>query len=367
MVKRITTITACLLFVALHPLAAATGQFNPAEGIPQGFSEAGTRAAEFLTIPVGSRGVALGGAYGALADDISAVWWNPAGLGFLSERQVFLTVADQPLDVSYTYAAAASPFAGGKFVIGGFMGILSLGEQEVTTVTQPGGTGATFGAYSLQSGGSFAWNFSDRASAGINFKLVHEDIAGNTQSTIAFDLGTNYHTQLAGREIRVAFLIRNIGGNLAFSGNSLKIGTDPENIYPGHNIARQNREALRRASRFKLPTSFHMSLSWVLNHGDSHSWLAAAEVNQNNDMPVSYSVGTELARKLAKNTSAALRAGWEFRSDETGLSGTDRLRGLSAGGGIGYDFILFRGSIDYAYRNWGRLTASHLFSLGISF
>ncbi|HLA40822.1 MAG TPA: PorV/PorQ family protein, partial [Candidatus Glassbacteria bacterium] len=311
--------------------------------------------------------VALGGAYGALADDISAVWWNPAGLGFLTDRQVFLTVANQPLDVTYTYAAAASPFGGGKFVMGGFMGILSLGEQEITTVTQPAGTGATFGAYSLQSGGSFAWNFSDRASAGINVKLVHEDIAGNTQSTIAFDLGTNYHANLAGREIRVAFMIRNLGGNLAYSGNSLKITTGPEEIYPGHNIARKNRNALRRATGFKLPTSFHMSLSYALQHSSASNWLAAAEVNQNNNMPVSYSLGTELARRLGKNSSAALRAGWEFRGDETSLSGTDRLRGLSAGGGIGYDFILFHGSIDYAYRNWGRLTASHLFSLGISF
>ena len=334
---------AALLIICTSALNAAAGEpFNPAAGIAEGFSEAGTRAAEFLTIPVGSRGVALGGAYTALADDISAVWWNPAGLAFLSKPQLFLTVANQPLDVNYTYAAAASPLLEGKFVMGGFMGVLTMGEQEITTITQPEGTGATFSSYSMQAGASFAWNFSDRASAGINVKAVHEDIAGNTQGTVAFDLGTNYHTDFLGREIRLAFLIRNIGGNLAFSGNGLKIPVEPEDLYPGSDITRQEREAVRRATSFKLPTSFHIGLA-------------------------SYSLGSELSRKTGKNATAAVRAGWEFRSDELGLSGAERLRGLSAGGGIAYDFIAFKGSIDYAYRNWGRLKSSHLFSLSIAF
>ena len=359
---------AALLIVCTPALNAAAGEpFNPAAGIAEGFSEAGTRAAEFLTIPVGSRGVALGGAYTALADDISAVWWNPAGLAFLSKPQLFLTVADQPLDVNYTYAAAAAPLLEGKLVMGGFMGVLTMGEQEITTVTQPEGTGAIFSSYSMQTGASFAWNFSDRASAGINVKAVHEDIAGNTQGTVAFDLGTNYHTDFLGREIRLAFLIRNIGGNLAFSGNGLKIPVEPEDLYPGSDIARQEREAVRRATSFKLPTSFHIGLAYAVHSGDLHNWLAAAEFSQNNNMPASYSLGSELSRKTGKNATAAVRAGWEFRSDELDLSGAERLRGLSAGGGIAYDFIAFKGSIDYAYRNWGRLKSSHLFSLSIAF
>ncbi|HUU27915.1 MAG TPA: PorV/PorQ family protein [archaeon] len=357
-----------LLFISTAALNAASAakSYNPAAGIPEGFSEAGTRTAEFLTIPVGSRGVAMGGAFGAAADDISAVWWNPAGLGFLSSTQAFLTVANQPLDINYTYAASAMPLLEGKLIMGGFMGVLTSGDQEITTVTEPEGTGATFSTYSLQAGAAFAWNFSDRASAGINVKAVHEDIAGNTQSTVAFDLGTNYHTDFLGREIRLAFLIRNIGGNMAFSGNGLKVEMPPENVYPGTNIARQNREALRRTTRFKLPTSFHISMSYNLLTGDNYNLLAAGEFSQNNNMPVSYSLGSELTRKLGSRTTAALRGGWEFRGDELDLKGAELLRGLSAGGGIVYDFILFRAAIDYAYRNWGRLNSSQLFSLSIS-
>ncbi len=183
----------------------------------------------------------------------------------------------------------------------------------------------------------------------------------------AFDLGTNYHADFLGREIRLAFLIRNIGGNMAFSGNGLKISVKPEDLYPGNDIARQDREAVRRATRFKLPTSFHIGLAYTIHTSDLHNWLAAVEFSQNNNMPTSYSLGSELSRKIGKNATAAMRAGWEFRGDELDLSGTERLRGLSAGGGIAYDFIAFKGSIDYAYRNWGRLKSSHLFSLSIAF
>ncbi|MCE5273467.1 PorV/PorQ family protein [bacterium] len=364
-----TTLLLLALLLWAGSLSAAGGSgsgYNPANGLPDGFSEAGTRTAEFLTIPVGARGVALGGAFGALADDISALWWNPAGVAAITRPQVLLNVVDLPLDVRYTYTAGAAPLLDGKLVLGAFMGVLTSGDQEITTVTQPEGTGATFSTYSLQGGGSLAWNFSDRFAAGLNLKAVHEDIAGNTQSTFAFDLGTNYHARLAGREIRLAFLIRNLGGNMAFSGNSLKVELPAEEVYSGGGVGRQERKALRQATRFKLPTSFDVSLSYVLAQGDNYTWAGAAEFAQNSDMPVSYHLGSELTRKLGK-TTASLRGGWEFRGDELGLEGSDRLRGLSAGGGILYDFLAFHGSIDYAWRNWGRLSASHLFSLGIGF
>jgi hypothetical protein len=364
--KLLYLICLAALSVAGRGYAASSG-YNPGAGIAEGYSEAGTRAAEFLTLPVGGRGVGMGGAFAAVADDISSAWWNPAGLGFIGSTQAFLTVTDLPLDVRYTYAAAASPLLDNRLVLGCFMGMLTSGEQEVTTVAQPEGTGATFSTYSLQSGASMAWNFSDRFSAGFNLKLVHEDIAGNTQSTMAFDMGTNYHATLGGREIRLAFLIRNLGGNMAFSGDDLKVDLPAEDIYPGENIARQEREAFRRATSFKLPTSFHVSLSYNLLTNEYYNWLGAVEFSQNNNMPISYQAGSELVRKLGENCSAALRGGWEFRSDELDLEGVDRLRGLSAGGGISYDFMAFKGTIDYAYRNWGRLNFSQLLSLSLSF
>ena len=75
----------------------------------------------------------------------------------LVRSQVLLSVYDLPLGVKYTYGAAALPFVDGRLVLGGFLGVLSVGEQEITTVTQPQGTGVTFDSYSLQGGMSAAW------------------------------------------------------------------------------------------------------------------------------------------------------------------------------------------------------------------
>ena len=40
----------------------------------------GTRGANFLEIGVGARGLALAGAYTALAEGVTALYWNPAGI-----------------------------------------------------------------------------------------------------------------------------------------------------------------------------------------------------------------------------------------------------------------------------------------------
>lgn len=52
---------------------------------------AGKYAAEFLRIGVGSRALGMGGAFVAIADDGTASYWNPAGLGSLSQHQVLFS------------------------------------------------------------------------------------------------------------------------------------------------------------------------------------------------------------------------------------------------------------------------------------
>ncbi|MCK5147710.1 hypothetical protein KAR48_13205 [bacterium] len=44
-------------------------------------------AASFLNIGVGARGLGMGGALVALSDDVNAFFWNPAGLGLITQKQ----------------------------------------------------------------------------------------------------------------------------------------------------------------------------------------------------------------------------------------------------------------------------------------
>ena len=44
----------------------------------QTVSKTGTTAAQFLKIGIGARALAMGGAYSAVSDDATALYWNPA-------------------------------------------------------------------------------------------------------------------------------------------------------------------------------------------------------------------------------------------------------------------------------------------------
>ena len=57
------------------------------DGISVWASGPGTTAADVLNIPVGARAIGMGEAYTAQADDVSSLYWNPAGLALMQERQ----------------------------------------------------------------------------------------------------------------------------------------------------------------------------------------------------------------------------------------------------------------------------------------
>ena len=61
----------------LLPVALAAGFALPAAA---GSAKVATASGQFLEIPVGARAAALGSAYGAAAQDATAVYWNPAAL-----------------------------------------------------------------------------------------------------------------------------------------------------------------------------------------------------------------------------------------------------------------------------------------------
>ncbi|MCE5271251.1 PorV/PorQ family protein [bacterium] len=395
--RAITTLGA-LLFVAL-PLFAQ-GVLNqeysgldkyPVQGRPKASSFVGVRAAEFLEIPVGARGIGLGSAYSAVCDDISSMWWNPAGLGFLQKREVMLTVVDYTMDLTYSYAAAAVPVMDGNLVVGGFFGYLDIPEIEYTTVSSPLGTGETFNAYDFQMGGSFAYNFSDRFAAGLNLKYIHQDVLSNIAgNAFAIDAGAIYHTEFMDREIKFAFAVQNLGTNITMRGANLLQEVGPETRtgdYPtGYTDFSSYQEAIsRRGNRYlyqqthtyRLPTVVKIALAYNLITSEKLNWLATGEIWRNSNTPISYATGSELSYNFTPFTNGALRMGWLVQTDEF-TDGTDQygysywgddptLRGLSLGGGVSRDFGGRKVTFNYAYRNKGRLMSDHFFTIAFGF
>src|SRR5690349_23851614 len=66
-----------------------------------GGQRAGTSSATFLRIGIGARAVGMGETFVAVANDPSAIYWNPAGLASLQRREVMASHVDWPADVHY--------------------------------------------------------------------------------------------------------------------------------------------------------------------------------------------------------------------------------------------------------------------------
>ena len=73
----------------------------------QEVTKVGTTAAKFLSIPVGARALAMGGAYTALANDASAIYWNPGGLAQVTSREVFFMHSEWLADINFDHFALA--------------------------------------------------------------------------------------------------------------------------------------------------------------------------------------------------------------------------------------------------------------------
>jgi len=88
----------------------------------------GTTGANFLKMGVGARAAAMGGAFTALANDATALYWNPAGLAQLNETELSATYNSWFQGVSQGYFSMATPAFGGTFALG--INYVDMGRLE---------------------------------------------------------------------------------------------------------------------------------------------------------------------------------------------------------------------------------------------
>lgn len=341
MKKKIQFLIALFLILGINNLFSQIGA---------NLTKTGTTAAQFLKIGVGSRALGMGGSTVASPNDISTVYWNPAGLALITNREAAFSHIDWLLDVNYDYAAFGIHFEDFG-TLGAFVGVMTMGEMLVRTVERPEGTGEYFGAGGLTAGISYARNLTENFAIGFNAKYIREFIWHESASGFAIDVGTFYRINFL-NETRLGASIANFGTKMKLFGRDLLVLT---NTGPGGaNVINTEHQV----DEYDLPLLFRIGVAVDAIKTESMRLTLETNAIHPNDNTEYVNSGLE----YAWNERIFLRAGYKS------LFERDTEQGLTLGLGVNYRLVdLVTVKFDYAYQDFGRLKNVHYMTVGVNF
>ena len=123
-------------------------------------NKVGTTAADFLSIPIGARATAMGGAFVANAKDVTAAYWNPGALAKLNSSEFTASYADWIFGTNHNWAGLVIKLDNDNAFAISFNQI-DYGDEEITTEQQPNGTGQFWSAADIAIGISYSRNLTD--------------------------------------------------------------------------------------------------------------------------------------------------------------------------------------------------------------
>lgn len=315
-------------------------------------TKVGSTAAPFLNIGIGPRAISMGGGFSATANDVTALYWNPAGIARTEYNEAMFAHTSWFADITFNWAGAKVNL-GGLGALGLSVTYLDYGEMEVTTLKEQDGTGEFFTAKDLSIGLSYAYNLTDRFSIGGTVKYVNQSIWNSSASAVAFDVGTLFNSDIFG--LRISATISNFGTDMQLDGKDLLVLYDVD-----PNIFGNNDQILAklRTDSYPLPLLFRVGFAMDLLNSPLHKITVGVDALHPNDNAESLNIGAE----YIFNDFLSIRGGYK------NLFLTNSQEGLTLGIGIKYDFYPgFGMNFDYAYQDFGILKNTQHFSLTVRF
>ncbi len=307
------------------------------------FPKVGTAAYQFLKLGVDARAIGMGEAYTPVTDDISSVYWNPAGLAVnLESSQIFLSHTLWVADIYHDYLALSKPTSLGVFAFSTqalYMPYMDVYEED--TFEHP--TGETFTCYDFAAALSYANSFTDKFNFGFTLRYIREGLDEVSSNDFSFDLGTTYNT--GWKNLIIGMSLRNFGPDMGYKVDDDKDGKFDEDPFDlldndGDGLIDEDRKEMK----YKIPMNFSMGLSLDLLNKENSRWIAAFQIDNTVDRLETYNLGTEYRIGVF-----ALRTGYQFNYDAAGLS---------FGFGVKIPMRFGKVSFDYAYSSFGDLQES---------
>lgn len=163
-------------------------------------------AGEFISLGVGGRALAMGGAFVALANDVTAGYWNPAGLSRITYPQ-FILMHDEQFGslVNHDYGAVAIPF-GPQTSLG--LSVIRVGVDDIPDTRNAGvdqngnltydpalfsrvdpNRVTYFNAADWAIYFTYSRKYSEDLSFGANVKLIRRELGDHSANGIGFEIG----------------------------------------------------------------------------------------------------------------------------------------------------------------------------------
>ncbi len=321
-------------FILLIVVSLVSVQVSDAQLIPDlGGQKTGTASLEFLKIGNGARAVGMAETFVAVSDDISSLFWNPAGLVSFKENGLTFSHTEWFVDTKLEYVGAVYHL-GSANALGLSVTSLNTEDMKVTTETQPFGTGEYTSFSDVAIGLSFARQMTKQFSFGATVRYVEETLGPLKMRTVLGDLSTFYRTGLG--TTRFAVAIVNFGGQVSPSGTV--------NTLYGNTVS--------DFQKFPPPTLFRIGFAMEPVLNKTHRLTTSIQLNSPSDNTENFSVGAEYAFK----EMFFLRSGYKFNVDA---------ENFSAGVGFKVPVSFAKFNFDYAISNYRALGLAHRLSINL--
>lgn len=325
------------------------------------FAQGGKTAVPFLLLAPDSRAGGIGESGGGLADNSAAIFWNPAGMAFLSGSELSITHSNWlpqfNLDLFYDYLTYRQYLEELDGSITASVTYMNFGEFVRTGEADPTPIGK-FRSFDAAMTLGFASKVHPDWGLGLNFRLIHSRLApknisvsqqegDGSATSVSFDIAAMWRPE----KFVIPFFDENIGGRFSLGLNLSNLG--PKIYYINKAQADPIPTNLRVGFAYKLVDDEFNNLIYTLDFSkllvseDSTKEFYTALVTSWADKPlkeelrdVVTSMGLEYWYGTPGDFLFALRSGFFYEDPSYG-----NRKFVTLGAGIRYDMYGF----DFSY------------------